>query len=119
MKYSTGFDPRVRGSDMKRGLSNVCYGFFSALANPTRLAILERLSDGEMNVTGLASELGQEQSMVSHNLKILEKCHLVFSERRGKEKYVSLNEDTMYSVFGIVENHEKYCRATGNCPFRD
>jgi DNA-binding transcriptional ArsR family regulator len=118
MKYSTRFDPRVGGLDMKRGLSDICYGFFSALANPTRLAILERLSEGEMNVTGLASELGQEPSMVSHNLKILEKCSLVFSERRGKEKYVSLNEDTVYSVFGIVENHEKHC-AAGNCPFRD
>jgi len=104
---------------MKRGLSDVCYGFFSTLANPTRLAILEKLSKGEMNVTGLASELEQEQSMVSHNLKILEQCSLVFSDRRGKEKYVSLNEDTVNAIFGIVENHEKYCNAAGNCPFRD
>jgi len=104
---------------MKRGLSDICYGFFSTLANPTRLAILEKLSEGEMNVTGLASELGQEQSMVSHNLKMLEQCSFVFSERRGKEKYVSLNKDTVNAIFGIVENHEKYCNAAGNCPFRD
>lgn len=104
---------------MKRGLNDICYGFFSTLANPTRLAILEKLSEGEKNVTGLASELGQEQSMVSHNLKMLEQCSFVFSERRGKKKYVSLNEDTVNSILGIVENHEaKYCRATGNCPFR-
>jgi DNA-binding transcriptional ArsR family regulator len=104
---------------MKRGLSDICYGFFSTLANPTRLAILEKLSKGEMNVTGLASELGQEQSMVSHNLKILEQCSLVFSDRRGKKKYVSLNEDTVNAIFGIVESHKKYCNAAGNCPFRD
>ena len=104
---------------MKRDLNDICYGFFSTLANPTRLAILEKLSEGEMNVTGLASELGQEQSMVSHNLKMLEQCSFVFSERRGKKKYVSLNEDTVNSILGIVENHEaKYCRATGTCPFR-
>jgi DNA-binding transcriptional ArsR family regulator len=65
------------------------------------------------------SEIGQEQSMVSHNLKILEQCSFVFSERRGKEKYVSLNGDTVNSIFGIVEEHEdKYCRAAGNCPYR-
>jgi len=23
------------------------------------------------------------------------------------------------AIFGIVENHEKYCNAAGNCPFRD
>ena len=119
MKYSTRFDSRERDSNMKRGLNDICYGFFSTLANPTRLAILEKLSKGEMNVTGLASELGQEQSMVSHNLKLLEQCNFVFSERRGKEKYVSLNEDTVNSILGIVERHEKYCRAAGNCPFRD
>jgi len=105
---------------MKRGLSEICYGFFSTLANPTRLAILEKLSEGEMNVTGLASEIGQEQSMVSHNLKILEQCSFVFSKRRGKEKFVSLNGDTVNSIFGIVEEHEdKYCKAAGNCPYRD
>jgi len=105
---------------LKRGLSEICYGFFSTLANPTRLAILERLSEGEMNVTRLASELGQEQSMVSHNLKILEQCSFVFSERRGKEKYVFLNGDTVNSIFGVVEEHEdKYCKADGNCSFKD
>ncbi len=105
---------------MKRGLNDICYGFFSTLANPTRLAILEKLSEGEMNVTGLALELGQEQSMVSHNLKVLEKYSFVSSKRRGKEKYVSLNEDTVNSIFGIVENHEKqYCKLAGNCPFKD
>jgi DNA-binding transcriptional ArsR family regulator len=104
---------------MKRGLSEICYGFFSTLANPTRLAILEKLFEGEMNVTGLASEIGQEQSMVSHNLKILEQCSFVFSERRGKEKYVFLKGDTVNSIFGIVEEHEdKYCKAAGNCPCR-
>ena len=56
---------------MKRGLSDVCYGFFSTLANPTRIAILERLQDGPLNVSGLATLLKQEQSMISHNLKLL------------------------------------------------
>jgi len=53
---------------MKRKLSKVCYGFFSTLANPTRLAILEKLSESDMNVTQLAQTLKQEQSMISHNL---------------------------------------------------
>ena len=103
---------------MKKGLNDVCYGFFSTLANPTRLAIIERLRNGSVNVSGLAKELGQEQSMVSHNLKILERCKFVFSEKRGKEKYVSLNRDTVDALIRIVEMHaDRYCDSVGNCPF--
>ncbi|MBN2334179.1 winged helix-turn-helix transcriptional regulator [Candidatus Bathyarchaeota archaeon] len=101
---------------MKRGLSDICYGFFSTLANPTRLAILEKLTGEELNVSGLAASLGQEQSMVSHNLKILESCHFVFCERRGKEKYLSVNEETVGALFELVKRHaDKYC--AGDCVF--
>ena len=76
---------------LKRGLTDLCYGFFSTLANPTRLAILEKLRGNPMNVTSLAEAIGQEQSMISHNLKTLERCNLVHSERKGKEKVYSIN----------------------------
>lgn len=102
---------------MKRGLSNICYGFFSTLANPTRLAILETLKDGPMNVSSLAGALRQEQSMISHNLRLLETCNYIMSERRGKEKVLSLNEDTVDALFNIVEKHGNvYCQQKGLCP---
>ncbi len=101
---------------MKKGMNEVCYGFFSSLANPTRLAIIERLRDGEMNVSGLAAELGLEQSMVSHNVKLLEECGFVRSERRGKEKYVTSNRDTVDALFRVVERHaERCCASKGRC----
>ena len=103
---------------MKRGLSDVCYGFFSTLANPTRIAILERLQDGPLNVSGLATVLDLEQSMISHNLKLLEKCNFIRSERRGKEKYVFVNESTVPAIFALVEDHARNsCGVTGDCPF--
>ncbi len=101
---------------MKRGLAETCYGFFSTLASPTRLAIIEKLRSGPMNVTGLVEALGQEQSMISHNLRPLEHCVLVYSERRGKEKIYSLNSETMEMIFKAVEKHaEKFCPAKGKC----
>lgn len=103
---------------MKRGLSDICYGFFSTLANPTRIAILERLQDGPMNVSGLDTLLEQEQSMISHNLKLLERCNFIFSEKRGKEKYVFINVDTVEPLFDLVEKHaHDSCKLQGNCPF--
>lgn len=103
---------------MKRGLSEICYGFFSTLANPTRIAILERLQDGPLNVSGLAKLLEQEQSMVSHNLKLLERCNFITSEKRGKEKYVFANVKTIDALFDLVEMHaHDSCNVTGICPF--
>ena len=62
---------------MKKGLSETCNRFFSVLSNPTRLAALETLMEGSMNVSQLAESLGQEQSMVSHNLRPLVRCRFV------------------------------------------
>jgi len=68
---------------MNRGVNETCLGFFSALANPTRLAIVENLMGREMSVSEIAETLSQEHSMVSLNLKLLERCSLVFSETRA------------------------------------
>ena len=101
---------------MKRNLSEACYDFFSTLANPTRLAILELLRDGPKNVTDIANTLNQEQSMISHNLKPLERCRFVFSERKKKERFYSLNRETIEEMFKIFSYHaKKYCPTEGEC----
>ena len=101
---------------MKRKLSNICYGFFSTLANPTRLAILENLSNSDMNVTQLAKTLKQEQSMISHNLKPLLHCRLIDSERKGKSIFYHLNSDTFNKLVIVVENHaQNHCAYEGHC----
>jgi len=101
---------------MKRGLAETCYVFFKTLANPTRLAILETLRDGPRNVNEIAEELKQEQSMISHNLRALEKCGFVFSERRKKQRFYSLNKETMEPLFKTFKHHsEKYCPTGGKC----
>ena len=107
-----------RKSLLNRGLNKTCYGFFSALANPTRLAIMEKLMDRELSVSELAAALSLEQSMISHNLKLLERCSLVFSETRGRNKYVTANADTGGALLRLVERHgEKYCEHYGRCPY--
>jgi DNA-binding transcriptional ArsR family regulator len=101
---------------MKRGLNETCHLFFSTLANPTRLAILELLREGPRNVTAISEALNQEQSMISHNLKPLERCKFVFSERRKKERFYFLNKETMEQLFKIFGYHaEKYCPTGGRC----
>ena len=69
-----------------------------------------------MNVTDLADAVGQEHSMVSHNLRTLERCNLISSERNGKEKIYSVNKETVEGIFKVVENHaENHCPFHGAC----
>ena len=101
---------------MKRGLTTLCYGFFSTLSNPTRLAIIELLVEKPMSVTEMVNELGEEQSMVSHNLRPLIRCHFVTRERQGKSNVYSLNHETMDPIIKAVENHAKiFCGNGANC----
>ena len=105
---------------MKKGLSEICYRFFVNLANPTRLALLEQLMKQPMSVNELAEALGQEQSMVSHNLKPLLECNFVYSKRDGKRRIYSANEETIGALFSAVENHaEKFCPTGGKCHLND
>lgn len=102
---------------LKKGLADLCYGFLSTLANPTRLAIMERLYESDMNVTQLSNALGQDQSMISHNLKKLVRCGLAYSARNGKSRTYSLNRETSEAIFDAVRNHaKKYCPFKGSCP---
>ncbi len=101
---------------MKRNTSKSCYQFFSTLANPTRIAILELLRNGTKSVTEISEALNQEQSMISHNLKPLERCKFIFSERKKKNRFYSLNKEVMEQLFKVFNFHaEKHCLTEGQC----
>ncbi len=101
---------------MKQGNTEICYRFFTNLANPTRLAALEQLLQKPMSVNDLAASLGQEQSMVSHNLKPLLECNLIAIKRQGKRHIYTVNEESIRPIFGAIENHaQKYCPTGGKC----
>ena len=69
-----------------------------------------------MNVNELAHALGQEQSMISHNLKPLLECNLVYAKRQGKNNVYSINHETVDQIFKIIENHaQKFCPTGGKC----
>ncbi len=105
---------------MKKGLSETCYRFFTNLSNPTRLAALEKLMKRSMSVTELADSLGQEQSMISHNLKPLLQCNFVYIKRQGKKRIYSVNYETIDALFKIVENHaKKFCPTSGKCLIKE
>jgi len=101
---------------MKKGLTDLCYGFFSTLANPTRLAIIELLYEQPRSVKELVEALGQEQSMISHNLRPLTHCKFVTRKRGGKSTIYYLNHETIDPILEVVKKHaEKFCGNGANC----
>jgi len=84
--------------------------FFETIANKTRLSIVEALTKKPMSVTEICNELKQEQSKISHNLKILSDCHFIDSKKDGKKRIYSLNKDTIVPLMKLVSKHvTKHC----------
>lgn len=101
---------------MKKGITKICHRFFTTLANPTRLAAIEQIIDKPMSVNELATALGQEQSMISHNLKPLLKCNLITIQKQGKKHIYTANHETLTPIFSAIENHaQKFCPTGGKC----
>ena len=101
---------------MKKGLTDICYRFFTNLANPTRLAALEQLMNKPQSVTELSAALGQEQSMISHNLKPLLECNLIALQKQGKRHVYTVNEETLRPIFQAIQNHaQRFCPTGGKC----
>jgi DNA-binding transcriptional ArsR family regulator len=57
---------------------------FHALGDPTRRAILDRLSHGPLSVSALAQPLGITLTAVAQHLQTLEECGLAHTEKLGR-----------------------------------
>jgi DNA-binding transcriptional ArsR family regulator len=66
-----------------------------ALADPTRRAILQRLSHGEARVTDLAEPFSISLNSVSKHIRMLERAALVRRRRAGREHFLSLNPEPL------------------------
>ena len=62
-----------------------------ALADPTRRAILQRLSQGEARVTEVAAPFAMSLAAVSKHIRVLEKAQLVERRRAGREHFLTLD----------------------------
>lgn len=70
-----------------------------ALAHPHRILIVDMLyRNREMNVTEIYEELGIEQAVASHNLRILKDRGIVSVRRDGKNSYYALTSEAYHSL---------------------
>ncbi|MEI6410225.1 MAG: metalloregulator ArsR/SmtB family transcription factor [Bacteroidota bacterium] len=74
-----------------------------AIAHPHRLLIVEMLhSNQSMNVTEIYEQLGIEQAVASHHLRILKDRGVVNVRRDGKNSYYTLSKPDYYQIVEVL-----------------
>jgi DNA-binding transcriptional ArsR family regulator len=81
---------------------------FGALADPTRRAILVRLTSGEASVTELAEPFEMSQPAISKHLKVLERAGLVARGRERQWRPARLQAGPLKEAAEWVERYRRF-----------
>jgi DNA-binding transcriptional ArsR family regulator len=84
---------------------------FQALADPTRRAILARLSQGELSVNALAEPFEMSLPAVSKHLKVLERAGLISRSREAQYRPCKLEPQTLKGIDEWLEDYRRLWEA--------
>jgi DNA-binding transcriptional ArsR family regulator len=81
-------------------------GIFQALANPTRIAIIELLRDeGEVPVTRIHESLEIEQANASQHLAVLRSKNIVLTRKEGNQVFYRLRDKILGQVLDLMRKY--------------
>lgn len=75
-----------------------------ALAEPTRLQILEMLANKEMCVCEIITKLHLSQPAISHHLKILRQANFIIDRKEGKWIFYSIHKEEYLDMLNMLQN---------------
>jgi DNA-binding transcriptional ArsR family regulator len=81
---------------------------FGALADPTRRAILARLTEGDASVAELAAPFDMSQPAVSRHLKVLEHAGLISRSRRATVRLSHLEAEPLREATAWLADYAAY-----------
>jgi len=81
---------------------------FGALADPTRRAILTRLTEGDANVADLAAPFSVSQPAISRHLKVLEGAGLISRRRRATARLSHLEAEPLREATAWLDRYREY-----------
>jgi DNA-binding transcriptional ArsR family regulator len=81
---------------------------FSALADPTRRAILARLAEGDATVSELAEPFSISLPAISRHLKVLEHAGLISRSRTAQWRLSSLNAEPLQQATAWMERYRHF-----------
>jgi DNA-binding transcriptional ArsR family regulator len=85
---------------------------FRAIADPTRRAILDRLSAGPLPVNKLAADFEQSRPAISKHLRVLRQAHLVVEHKSGREMHYRLEAAPLTQVTHWLEHYRRFWQAS-------
>jgi DNA-binding transcriptional ArsR family regulator len=80
---------------------------FSALSDPTRRGILERLANGPASISDLARPIGISLPGVMKHVRILQEANLVTTEKNGRTRECRLSPGHMDDVARWIETYRR------------
>lgn len=80
---------------------------FSALSDPTRRAILERLGQGSATISELAEPAGMSLTGLQKHVRILEQAELVSTEKRGRTRHCRLGPKRLEDAGQWIEDYRR------------
>lgn len=81
---------------------------FAALADPTRRAMIERLSRGPATVHGLTEPFALSQQMISKHIASLVRARMVVKTKRGRESVCTLRPEAIKTVSDWATNYRRF-----------
>ena len=103
--------PHRAASELDADFAAVVADTMQALAAPSRVRILGRLSSGACSVNELADAVGMEPSAVSHQLRLLRHLGLVVGQRQGRRVVYDLYDDHVGELLEQAISHVEHVRA--------
>ncbi len=80
----------------------------AALADPTRRAILARLTEGDARVTEVAAPFEMSLNAVSKHLKVLEGAGLVRRDVRGRDHWLSFDGAPLTAASDWIDHYRRF-----------
>ncbi len=81
---------------------------FSALADPTRRAVLDLLRKGRQPAGQIASAFPISRPAISKHLRLLRRAHLVNEHREGRNRFYQLNPEPLKAVDSWLEQYRSF-----------
>src|ERR1700730_15901840 len=81
---------------------------FAALSDPTRRAMIERLSHGPASVHGLTKPFALSQQMISKHIAYLVRARIVIKTKRGRESVCRLRPEAIKTVSDWATSYRQF-----------
>src|SRR6202035_4046261 len=81
---------------------------FAALSDPTRRAMIERLSHGPASVHGLTEPFALSQQMISKHIAYLVRARIVIKTKRGRESMCTLRPEAIKTVSDWAISYRRF-----------